>query len=374
MAIPFFRKGKDKPPADVAARNTGSPVPSIGNPPTKGLYTWASGASGIMVQESSGVPQTAIDEAAIFYASNQIDATEEALTSLLTSDDVRAWHMLFDLYRILGREKDFEQIALDYAVRFETSPPVWRSPKLKKTLAAPASTHAFPALLDVVSVEALNLALAGADKSSPVLLDFARIQLVDEKGADACIATLEAARKTKRKLQVSGVDRLIQLLLDLNRATQSRPVHWLFLLQLYQLLGRQNEFEDLAVDYAVRFEVSPPSWVTAPAVQVVEAPAAIPATMPAGDAFTLSGEITPTNNAALQELKAYATAHTDVVVDMAQVTRVDYASVSQFISLLMQFLTGGKNITLRGHNALVHELFRVMGIDQMVQLVPGKLT
>ena len=369
MAIPFFRKGKDKPPADIAARVTGTPAPSIGNPPTKGLYTWASGASGIMVQESSGVPQSAIDEAAIFYASNQIDATEEALTSLLTSDDVRAWHMLFDLYRILGREKDFEQIALDYAVRFETSPPVWRSPNLKKTLAAPASTHAFPALLDAASVQALNLALADADKNSPVLLDFACIQLVDEKGADACIATLEAARTSKRKLQVSGVDRLIQLLLDLNRATQSRPVHWLFLLQLYQLLGRQNEFEDLAVDYAVRFEVSPPSWVTAPAVQVVEAPAAIPA----GDAFTLSGEITPANNAGLQELKTYAAGHADVVVDMAQVTRVDYASVSQLISLLMQFLTTGKNITLRGHNALVHELFRVMGIDQMVQLVPGKL-
>jgi len=32
--------------------------------------------------------------------------------------------MLFDLYSIQNREKDFEQLALDYAMRFETSPPV----------------------------------------------------------------------------------------------------------------------------------------------------------------------------------------------------------------------------------------------------------
>ena len=57
-------------------------------------------------------------------------------------------------------------------------------------------------------------------------------------------------------------------------------------------------------------------------------------------------------------------------VALAQVTRVDYGSVSQFISVLMQCLGSGKTITLRGHNALIHELFRVMGIDQLAQLVP----
>jgi len=44
--------------------------------------------------------------------------------------------------------------------------------------------------------------------------------------------------------------------------------------------------------------------------------------------------------------------------------------VSQFISVLMQYHGSGKTITLCGHNALIHELFRVMGIDQLAQLVP----
>jgi ABC-type transporter Mla MlaB component len=116
----------------------------------------------------------------------------------------------------------------------------------------------------------------------------------------------------------------------------------------------------------VRFEVSPPSWSQVQAAVVVQTePAA-----PRDDALQLSGEITPANDSALQEVGAYAATHEDVLVDLAQVTRVDYGSVSQFISVLMQCLGSGKSITLRGHNALIHELVRVMGIDQLAHLVP----
>ena len=91
---------------------------------------------------------------------------------------------------------------------------------------------------------------------------------------------------------------------------------------------------------------------------------------PRDDALRLSGEITPANDSALQQFGSYAATHQEVLIDLSQVTRVDYGSVSQFISVLMQCLGSGKAITLRGHNALIHELFRVMGIDQLAQLAP----
>jgi ABC-type transporter Mla MlaB component len=223
-----------------------------------------------------------------------------------------------------------------------------------------------PGLLDKNAVATLREGIAAIDKKAAVRIDFSHIAMVDESGADECIKVLSAARKAKRKLQVSGVDRLTALLQDLNRATHSRAVHWLLLLELYQTLGQQDNFEDLAVDYAVRFEVSPPSWVEVQAAEVVQATPA----EPQDDALRLSGEITPTNDTALQQFGSYAATHNDVLVDLSQVTRVDYGSVSQFISVLMQCLGSGKAITLRGHNALIHELFRVMGIDQLAQLIP----
>ena len=88
------------------------------------------------------------------------------------------------------------------------------------------------------------------------------------------------------------------------------------------------------------------------------------------DALQLSGEITPSNDSAFQQFGGYAATHTEILVDLTKVTRIDYGSVSHFISVLMQCLGSGKPITLRGHNALIHELFRVMGIDQLAQLLP----
>jgi ABC-type transporter Mla MlaB component len=328
------------------------------------------GSSGIVVEETSGSPQSPVDEAAILYASGQSDAAERQLKDMLGFGDRRAWHMLFDLYSIQSREKEFEQLALDYAMRFETSPPVWQKlggPSAAGTPAqADAATLELPGLLDNKATAVLREGIANADKKAVVRIDFSRIEMVDETGADDCARTLAAARKAKRKLQVSGVDRLTALLQDLTRATHSRAVHWLLLLELYQTLGQQDNFEDLAVDYAVRFEVSPPSWSEVQAAEVVQAKPA----EPADDALRLAGEITPANESALQQFGSYAASHSEVLVDLAQVTRVDYGSVSPLIGVLMNCLGSGKSITLRGHNALIHELFRVMGIDQLVQLAP----
>jgi ABC-type transporter Mla MlaB component len=364
VALPFFKKGKDKAPA--AARQPG---PAAEPAPTETLLTMDMGATGIVVEETSGAPQSPVDEAAILYASGQADTVERLLRDVLETGDRRAWHMLFDLYSVQNREKDFEQLALDYAVRFETSPPVWHAiggSKAAKPQQAQTASLDLPGLLDKNTVAALRDGIAAATRNDVVRIDFSRIEMVDESGAEECTQILGAARKAKRKLQVSGVDRLAALLKDLTRATHSRAAHWLLLLELYQTLGQQENFEDLAVDYAVRFEVSPPSWSTVQAAEVVQASPA----EPRDDALQLSGEITPANDSVLQQLGGYAATHDEVLVDMSEVTRVDYGSVSQFISVLMQCLGSGKTITLRGHNALVHELFRVMGIDQLAQLVP----
>lgn len=337
--------------------------------PIETLLAMEMSAHGIVVEENSGAPQSPVDEAAILYASNQIDMAERMLKEVLATGDRRAWLMLFDLYCIQNREKDFEQLALDYAVRFESSPPVWQKNNgggAAKTQKTEAAALELPGLLDKNAAATLRAGIAATDKKAVVLINFSRIEIVDESGADECAKILSDARKAKRKLQVSGVDRLIALLQDLNRATLSRTVHWLLLLELYQTLGQEALFEDLAVDYAVRFEVSPPSWSEVQAAVVVpSAPVE-----PLDDALCLSGEITPSTDSALQQFGSYAATHNELLVDLSKVTRVDYASVSHFISVLMQCLGSGKPITLRGHNALIHELFRVMGIDQLAQLIP----
>jgi len=87
----------------------------------------------------------------------------------------------------------------------------------------------------------------------------------------------------------------------------------------------------------------------------------------------LSGEISNKNEAAFQLMGAYAADHTNIVLDLANVTRVDYDSASSLIGILMQWLGEGKTITLRGHHTFIHELFRLLSIDQLAQLQPAKI-
>ena len=366
MAISFFKKNKDKPPETPAGSSSEGEATQMLDMPLPGN-------GGIIVDESSGAPESSLDEAAILFARDQADAAETLLKSTLATNDPRNWNMLFDLYRLQTREKDFEKLALEYALRFETSPPVWKGAKAARAAAVEtqASSVSLPTLLDAKACSNLRTELALAPHNASIRLDFSRIEMVDEGGAGQCAEILANSQKVKHKFQVSGVDRLIQLLQDLNRATHTRSSHWLLLLELYQLLGRKDEFEDLAVNYAVHFEVSPPSWIETAAAVVVQVPDPVPDAD--DDALVLVGEISNQNEAAFELMKLYAENHANIVLDLAQVTRVDYASVGSLIGLLMQWLGEGKNITLRGHHTFIHELFRIMNIDQLAQLQPAKI-
>lgn len=369
MAIPFFRKDRNKPEKEAP------PYPG-NDPPSKGLTTFGSALPdnhGIVVEEVGGTPETALDEAAMLYASNHADNAEDTLKSLLGGNEPRAWHMLFDLYRLADRESEFEQLAEQYALKFETSPP--NLSKKQTGLPAPAKagkTLSFDTRLDAAAGGRLKDELSAASKGDILLLDLSRITVLEPAGAAHLAEGLANAKKTQASLQISGVSQLVDTLKGKLNSDRGTNAWWLLLLAIYQLLGKQSEFEDLAVDYAMHFEVSPPSWESVKTAQEVLAPAS-PAHSTAPDAFKLKGVISEASQNQIAALLQYAQSKQEVAIDCSEVTRVDYAYIGSLISHLMQLLGSGKTITLRGQNALVNELFRAMGIDQLAKLEPAKL-
>lgn len=365
MAIPFFRKDRNKPEADQ---------PQQAEPSTSTDFTTLmrgpGGDLGIVVEESGSSGESVIDEAAMLYASNQPENAEALLKTLLPGNDQRAWHMLFDLYRVSQREADFEKLALEFAMRFESSPPVWKAREEKNSKSKGVSRPlVLPAKLDGSVGEKLKQILASLEKDASLQLDFSQVQDVDQTGAQAIADMLGKTRKSKLKFQVSGASSIIELLKSRMQSDPAAQGYWQMLLAVYQLLGKQDDFENLAVDFAVAFELSPPSWENVQAAQEVAAPAVEVPT----DAFVFKGVLSEASQDQIAQLMKYADSRTDVVVDCSAVTRVDYAYVGSLIGQLMQLLGTGKSITLQGQNALVNELFRVMGIDQLAKIVPAKL-
>jgi len=70
-----------------------------------------------------------VEEIAILYANGQTDAARQILAASLresgATQDRTPWWMLFDLYQVLNDQMAFDDLSIDYASKFETSPPSW---------------------------------------------------------------------------------------------------------------------------------------------------------------------------------------------------------------------------------------------------------
>lgn len=365
MALPFFRKDRKKtePSPDGAGPATASP---------NSMFSVGSSAlnQAIVVEEVGGGADTGIGEIAILYAGGQMENVEAALRTHLVENNTRIWHMLFDFYRLTDRKADFDRLGLDFAMRFESSPPAWQSQNAdqkaaRKETARPLS---LPAQLVAGIGEKLSNILTSLDKNVLLRLDFSKVVEVDPDGAQGVADMLQSSRSNKIKFQVSGSSSIIDLLRSRMHANPDVQSYWLMLMSIYQLLGKQTEFEDMAVDFAVTFEVSPPSWEDVQAAQEV----AVPEPEIPTDAYKLSGVIAEGSDQ-IAQLMQYAQPRSEVVIDCTSLVRVDYAYVGEFIGQLMQLLGNGKAVVLQGQNALVNELFCTMGIDQLSTLIPAKL-
>lgn len=181
------------------------------------------------------------------------------------ADAEAAWGMLFDLYQALGRRREFEALALDYAAKFEKSPPTWPVTDAEKPLPGQGgpTTVSLSGVLGANAVQPLGKLRDMAGKMAGLRLDLSKVQDADDAGCAALLETLHFFRKAKKPCVLADGEKLAARLAG--RTVMGERQHepaWRVLLELYQALGRQEAFEETAVNYAVTFEVSPPSWET----------------------------------------------------------------------------------------------------------------
>ena len=171
--------------------------------------------------------------------------------------------MLFDLYRLMGQKTAFEALEIDFARSFEKSPPGWRdkSKGKGKVKEAVAGSLLFKGDLTGDNTAAFAAIGQALGKNPKLRLDMSKVSCLDAEGCGSLLALLQNARKAKREIELLGRDTLGALVEDRVEAGKAECEEcWLLLLELCQLQGQQEAFDDVAINYAVTFEVSPPSW------------------------------------------------------------------------------------------------------------------
>ena len=316
----------------------------------------------------------AVEEAAILYANGQLDAAEHALRASLPEagqTERLPWWMLFDLYQVSSREREFESIAIDYASHFETSPPTY------KPLDPATAGQPFAGITPTASLSGQLDAGAGAqltrvlDASNPLVrLEFSAVSHVTLEGCGVLLEALQTLRRAGRELVLAGADHLVALLRPMlvigERNASQLP--WLLLLELLLLLNREKDFEETAMDYCITFEVSPPSF-EAPARAAVSVGAA-PSVE--GDRFLLPGVVEGDCTALLAAIDAYALQRETLVLDGSRVARIDYGAANALGAQLRALAANGRSVELRDLNHLVASLLRLLGIGETARLYAHK--
>jgi hypothetical protein len=350
-----------------------------------------------------------LEEAAIRFASGDHEGAEAGLKDVLAQhaqDDPQQqfdiWMTLFDLYRATGQREPFEALSLDFAARFSRSAPLWFS--LPEQLGAAPAAEAAPAVvarsfswsapgtLTLQSIAALQAAVARA--APPWTLNWARLMSIDDAALPALSKLLGQWADQDVQLQFNGVEALASLLQSKTvSGERAQSADWWHLrMAALRMMGGLDEFEMVALDYCVTYEVSPPSWV-------------VPRCSYAGDDGQVSGQATPAPDSQLlesnfgpasllQEAEAPRPRLSGVIegdaepllapllelvkpgqpllIGCEQLIRVDFPAAGSVLNWAAEQQAAGQVVQFIHLHRLVAVLFNVIGINEHAWIVPRK--
>lgn len=331
------------------------------------------GKGELEVQDVASGLHPVVEEAAMLFANGEdegaLSALERATFDDLGGSAEQVWAMLFDLCHALGRCDAFEAHALAFAERFERSAPTWpASPSRGAANGPPTLT------LSGKLCEASRAMIDQFDRlacKTPLLrLDTARVQDVDEDGARMLTDALVKVRRSGHRVAMINVTSLRDLLAPrVIAGTAALPEQWLLYLETLQQLGDEAAFEEVAIQYAVTFEQSPPSWdaswVAARLLPSVPEPIKPPAGKPA---VALQGEIIGARRDAFAVLTAGDHPLGVLKVECCDLKRMDFISAGLLFNVITAMQATGRQPRFVEVRPMIAALFVLIGVASVAEI------
>ncbi len=325
---------------------------------------------GVDIREGVDPMQADIEQVVVMYANGQ-----DALARSLLEAHIQVypcpkgrpfWLMLFDLLQIAGDRPAYDRLCADYAKSCEMSPPAWKTLARQTPAAAPGTRHL--RLKGVLTVETAGpvmaeLARCAAGKA-PVQIDCGQLLGCDDEVAGQLAEHLRAARQSGPAMHMLAVDALKKRLDErLETGSPEHEASWLLLLELLQRNDSQEHFEERAVDYAITFEVSPPSWEPRVADDLE---VSLPETE---SVYFLRGEL---KNERFDALMPVLELQNAPIIDCSELVRLDFFSAGQLVNRLAPLRAKGKDVVIRNPNHLVAGLMAVVGVNKQASVILPK--
>jgi len=345
---------------------------TLTGPPS--LIDWTPGsAPSIQVAEANPGLCAVLENAALLYANAQSVQARQLLEKGVASDEDAkvsplAWLALFDLLQRACDRAAFDQLALQYVVAFERSAPAWEERGGKQsTTARPASGGYFALTGKLSSANATQIAnmLAATTKQQQVRLDLASLTGADEAGTRLLADALAQLRKRKYALALQHPEKIRQALEHaVKQGRDAGEGYWMLLLELLQWQNNREMFEDRAIEFAVAFELSPPSWEPPPfAAAPPPATEPLPVIDEAQDVLVWQGTMLGPGDAQLAKLADFRDGRNIVSIDMAGVDRIDFVCAGALFNAIGRVESQRKTVQISGATPIIRSLLLLIGIS-----------
>ncbi len=357
--------------------------------------------SPVVVVEAAHDPE--LDEAVMAYANGDSEQAEQLLMGLIRQGGGRdhhaeTWMVVFDLYRATGQQARFEAIALEYAQRFGHSAPHWFSvPRMIAEAVTP--TRQRPARIDgklswTAPVRLDGAAIAALGSKTQVLplpwvFDWSAVREIDPEACAALLALTRQWATQPLDMRWIGGEQLLSVLAEATPVgvRETDVTLWQLRLQLLRLANRPDQFDEVAIDYCVTFEVSPPSWeATTCQVRVSGGGSSthIAPTTIIGEANTsfvesqlteepglvrlvqleLSGQLLGDISEVLRQLDEQIGEATLVEVSCARLQRVDFMAAGDLLNWVLACGRAGRHVSFTDMMRVVALFLSAIGIDE----------
>ena len=312
-----------------------------------------------------------IEEAAVLYASGQEQAAKVLLQYLTTQETTSrfqeqlVWWMLFDLLQIQSAHQEFEQLSVQYAVRFETSPPQWTPPHSNKNTDQTLSARVhFRGKLSAENH-------AGFDPCRKINATHKKIEFaldgingIDDSGCETLLNFLLQWQAQVCVIILIGADNLIKQLHAAVKSTPPLACHstWLLLIEVIRLLNDEFEYEEVCMSYSLTFEVSPPPYVAPVGILIPTSTAE----------FLLPCIIEIPIQALIENITRHAQNQATLLLDCSALVRVSFQAAAPFVEALSALGTH-KTVELRNANFLVSVLLKLIGSNSQLSIFTHRL-
>ena len=374
--------------AQAAHRKAGKPagLEPLGETSTRGasIIDWSTAPKAIEVAQTNPGLCATLENAALLFANHQDVAARELLEQGVQSDhDTKlsplAWLALFDLLQRANDRIAYDHLAMQFVLQFERSAPSWDERAPSRPSDDKGSGGGYIAVTGKLSsqssaqLEGLRRAL---EKCVPrARIDLASVTGFDETGARMLANDLARARRQRMELAIQRPEKLAAALEQaVAQGKDGGEGAWLLSLELMQWQQNQAAFDERAVEFAVTFELSPPSWEPPPralgakgdlAANESAAPPRAAGTKEAADRDTLvwEGVLAGTAPNQLAQLNDFANRNAVTQIDMTPVERIDFICAGAVLNAINRIEGQGKAVQILGATPIVRALLLLIGIS-----------